>query len=62
MKFGDRTEIVNEGGLILMAKSMEYSPSTKNEEEIHLLLFKKPNTMHTRKVEHEITQTHYPKI
>jgi len=38
------------------------NPSTKNGEEVHLLLFEKQNTAHTGKVEHELTQNHYPKI
>ena len=35
---------------------------TKNDEEVHVLLFEKLNTAHTGKVQHERTQTEYPKI
>jgi len=62
MKFRDRTEVVNEGELIVVPKGVEHCPSTKNGEEVHLLLFEKQNTAHTGVVEHEMTQTHYPKI
>lgn len=62
MKFRDRTEIVKEGGLIVVPKGVEHCPSTKDEEEVHLLLFEKLETAHTGEVEHELTQTHYPKI
>ncbi|MFS4445500.1 cupin domain-containing protein [Maribacter sp. 2307UL18-2] len=62
MKFRDRTEIVKEGELIVVPKGVEHCPSTKDEEEVHLLLFEKLETAHTGEVEHELTQTHYPKI
>ncbi|MGM5468983.1 cupin domain-containing protein [Flavobacteriaceae bacterium LMO-SS05] len=62
MQFRDRTEVVNEGELIVVPKGVEHNPCTKNEEEVHVLLFEKLATAHTGHVIHERTQTHYPKI
>jgi mannose-6-phosphate isomerase-like protein (cupin superfamily) len=62
MKFRDRTEVVNEGEIIVVPKGVEHCPSTKNGEEVHLLLFEKQDTAHTGDVTHEMTQTNYPKI
>ena len=62
MKFRDRTEVINEGEIIVVPKGVEHCPSTKDDEEVHLLLFEKQNTAHTGTVEHEMTQNHYPKI
>lgn len=62
MKFRDRTEEVRQGEIIVVPKSVEHCPSTKDGEEVHLLLFEKLNTAHTGDVEHEMTQRNYPKI
>lgn len=62
MQFRDRTEVVKEGELIVVPKGVEHNPCTKNDEEVHLLLFEKLNTAHTGDVEHEKTQTEYPWI
>ena len=62
MQFRDRTEMVKEGELIVVPKGVEHCPMTKNDEEVHVLLFEKLSTEHTGNVEHEMTQTHYPKI
>ncbi len=62
MQFRDRTEIVKEGEIIVVPKGVEHNPMTKDDEEVHLLLFEKSNTAHTGEVQHEMTQTHYPKI
>jgi mannose-6-phosphate isomerase-like protein (cupin superfamily) len=59
---GIRTEVVNEGELIVVPKGVEHNPCTKNDEEVHVLLFEKLSTAHTGNVAHEKTQTHYPKI
>ncbi|WP_422106307.1 cupin domain-containing protein [Winogradskyella sp.] len=59
---GIRTEVVKEGEIIVVPKGVEHNPSTKNDEEVHLLLFEKLNTAHTGNVKHERTQTEYPKI
>ncbi len=59
---GIRTEVVNEGEFIVVPKGVEHNPMTKNDEEVHILLFEKLSTAHTGKVQHEKTQTEYPKI
>ena len=62
MQFRDRTEVVNEGEIIVVPKGVEHNPMTKNGEEVHVLLFEKMSTAHTGNVQHEKTQNHYPKI
>lgn len=62
MKFRDRTETVKEGEIIVVPTGVEHCPSTKNGEEVHLLLFEKLSTAHTGNVAHELKQTQYPKI
>lgn len=62
MQFRDRTEVIKKGEIIVVPKGVEHNPCTKNEEEVHVLLFEKLNTAHTGNVQHEKTQTHYPKI
>lgn len=62
MQFRDRIEIVNEGEIIVVPKGVEHNPMTKNDEEVHVLLFEKITTAHTGNVTHEKTQTHYPII
>jgi mannose-6-phosphate isomerase-like protein (cupin superfamily) len=62
MKFRDKTVTVNEGEIIVVPKGVEHCPATKDGEEVHLLLFEKLTTAHTGEVQHEKTQTVYPKI
>ncbi|MCB0373414.1 MAG: cupin domain-containing protein [Muricauda sp.] len=62
MQFRDRTEVVKEGEIIVVPKGVEHNPMTKDNEEVHVLLFEKLSTAHTGNVQHEKTQTHYPKI
>ena len=62
MQFRDRTEVVKEGEIIVVPKGVEHNPMTKNNEEVHVLLFEKLTTAHTGNVLHEKTQTEYPKI
>lgn len=59
---GIRTEVINPGEFIVVPKGVEHNPTTKNDEEVHVLLFEKLNTAHTGNVQHERTQTEYPKI
>ncbi len=56
------SEIVNQGEIIVVPKGVEHCPTTKDGEEVHLLLFEKSTTAHTGEVSHEKTQTSYPKI
>ena len=62
MQFRDRTQTVREGEIIVVPKGVEHCPSTRNGEEVQLLLFEKLNTAHTGELSHELTQTHYPKL
>lgn len=56
------SEIVNEGEIIVVPKGVEHCPTTREGEEVHLLLFEKLSTAHTGEVQHEKTQSEYPKI
>jgi len=61
-EYKEWSEIVNEGEIIVVPKGVEHCPTTKEGEEVHLLLFEKQNTAHTGDIQHEKTQTEYPKI
>ncbi len=62
MKFRDREVEVKEGEIIVVPKGVEHCPATRNDEVVHLLLFEKQDTAHTGNIQHEMTQTSYPKI
>lgn len=62
MQFRDRTEVVQEGEIIVVPKGVEHNPMTKDNEEVHVLLFEQQDIAHTGNVQHEMTQTIYPKI
>ncbi|TVZ16510.1 cupin domain-containing protein [Maribacter sp. MAR_2009_72] len=62
MQFRDRTEVVEEGEVIIVPKGTEHCPMTKNGEIVHVLLFEKLSTQHTGATIHEISKTNYPKI
>lgn len=62
MQFRDRTEVVKQGEIIVVPKGVEHNPCTKNDEEVHVLLFEKLSTAHTGNVIDNRTQTNYPKI
>lgn len=56
------SETVHEGEIIVVPKGVEHCPTTKEGEEVHVLLFEKISTAHTGNVQHEKTQTNYPNI
>lgn len=62
MRFRDSEQIVKQGELIVVPKGVEHCPTTKNGEEVHILLFEKRTTKHTGNVTAELTKTQYPKI
>ncbi len=62
MQFRDRVEVVKEGEFIVVPKGVEHNPMTKNDEEVHIMLFEKLNTAHTGNIKHERTQTEYPEL
>ncbi|MEM1002769.1 MAG: cupin domain-containing protein [Bacteroidota bacterium] len=59
---GIKTVVVKEGEIIVVPKGVEHNPTTKNGEEVQVLLFEKLSTAHTGKVVHERTKTDYPLI
>lgn len=62
MQFEDKTETINEGGIIVVPKGVKHCPMTKNNEEVHIMLFEKLTTKHTGDVEATLTVEDYPKI
>ncbi len=48
MQFRDRTEVVNAGEIIVVPKDVEHNPYTKNDEEVHVLLFEKLTCLYGR--------------
>lgn len=61
-EYKEWSEIVNEGEIIVVPKGVEHCPTTREGEEVNLLLFEKLTTAHTGEVQHEKTQSEYPKI
>ena len=59
MKFREETVKVETGELIIVPKGVEHCPSTKDGEEVHLLLFEKQSTQHTGNVQSERTVDMY---
>lgn len=55
MEFRDRTEVLEEGDMIVVPKGVEHNPYTKANEEVWVLLFEPASTLHTGDVEHERT-------
>jgi len=62
MHFRNRIETVREGEMIIVPKGIEHCPKTKDNEEVHVLLFEKLSTAHTGNVIHERTISNYKKI
>ena len=54
MEFRNKTEILEEGDMIIVPKGVEHNPYTKNEEEVWVLLFEPKSTLHTGKIDHEL--------
>ncbi|GAA4276697.1 cupin domain-containing protein [Aquimarina mytili] len=59
MKFRDKTVTVHPGELIVVPKGVEHCPSTKDNEEVHVLLFEKASTKHTGELVNERTVSQY---
>ncbi len=62
MHFRTGVEIVKQGEIIVVPKGVEHCPKSQGDEEVHVLLFEKLNTKHTGEVQHQKTQTTYPRI
>lgn len=62
LQFEDRTEEVKQGEIIVVPKGVKHCPMTKNDEEVHIMLFEKMSVRHTGNVESSLTVEDYPKI
>lgn len=60
IQFRDRTEVINEGEMLIVPRGVEHSPVA--EEEVWLMLFEPAETKHTGEVEHEMTVKEYERI
>ena len=60
MMFRDRTEVVNEGEMIMVPKGIEHKPVA--DEEVWMMLFEPKNIKHTGEVESELTIKVYETI
>jgi mannose-6-phosphate isomerase-like protein (cupin superfamily) len=60
MMFRDRTEVVNEGEMIMVPKGIEHKPVA--DEEVWMMLFEPKNIKHTGEVESELTIKEYETI
>ena len=57
MEFRDRTEVLNEGDMLIIPRGVEHRPIA--EEEVWLMLFEPKATKHTGDVQHEMTVKEY---
>lgn len=62
LQFEDRTEMVEEGQIIVVPKGVKHCPMTRNGEEVQIMLFEKLSTRHTGDVEDSLTVSDYPVI
>ena len=60
IEFRDRTEVINEGEMLIVPRGVEHNPVA--EEEVWLMLFEPAETKHTGDVEHEMTVKECEKI
>ena len=61
MDFRDRTEVIQQGEMIIVPKGIEHRPRTENEE-VHILLFEPASTLNTGEIENERTKKNLEKI
>lgn len=62
IQFETHTEKVEAGEIIVVPKGVKHCPMTKNNEEVHILLFEKLSVKHTGNVDSSLTVNQYPKI
>ncbi len=60
IEFRDRTEVINEGELIVVPKGVEHRPIAK--EEVWIMLFEPANTKHTGEIKSDLTVDNCEKI
>jgi len=59
MKFRDKEVEINPGEMLVVPKGVEHLPTTKNGEEVWLMLFEPDTTKHTGDVVSELTKSNY---
>ncbi len=62
IQFEDRTVEVNQGEIIVVPRGVKHCPMTKNDEEVHIMLFEKLSVKHTGDTQNSLTVDDYPKI
>lgn len=62
IQFEDRTVEIKEGELIVVPKGVKHCPMTRNNEEVHIMLFEKLSIQHTGNTESSLRVEEYPKI
>lgn len=62
MDFRDRTEVVQEGEIIIIPRGVEHRPRTENDEEVQIMLFEPKSTVNTGGVINERTKQNLEKI
>lgn len=62
MQFEDRTEEVKQGEIIVVPRGVKHCPMTKNDEEVHIMLFEKLTVRHTGNTDSSLTVDDYPRI
>ncbi len=55
MEYRDRTEVLNEGDMVIVPKGVEHFPTVPEGEECWVMLFEPASTKHTGEVIHEKT-------
>ena len=53
IEFRDRTEVLEEGDMIIVPKGVEHNPYTEHNEEVWVLLFEPKETLHTGTVDYD---------
>ncbi len=60
LEFRDRTEVLNEGEMLIIPRGVEHRPVA--EEEVWLMLFEPVATRHTGDVKHALTVEKYDRL
>ena len=62
IEFRDKTEILNEGEMIVIPKTVEHRPYTLDDEEVWILLFEPAGTINTGDTKSEMTKTNLKRL
>ncbi len=62
IQFEHCTEEVKEGEIIVVPKGVKHCPMTRDNEEVHIMLFEKLSIKHTGNTESSLSVEEYPKI